>query len=200
MEISKRKLIFFVYSFFYIFIFYNILALLANHYCSIATAALNFEICIAILVSSFFVKKINAIIFCYIAPFIATIVSIFIFITNGSFQLIFIFLLSPLFSFGLLIFFSYFQQITVSTERARVAEVIALAVLPFVFILSSAPLNNVSAPYFILFIAILSLGLFLFVFLRTKTNNIEDKKEVQNYFEKKNSFSLFGSMVIILNY
>jgi MFS family permease len=43
----------------------------------------------------------------------------------------------------------------------------------------------VNAPYFILFIAMLSLGLFLFVFLRTKVNNVEGKKEAQNCFEKK---------------
>jgi len=184
-EISKRKLIFIVYAFFYIFVFYNILALLANHYGLIATATLNFEVCIAILVSSFFVKKINDIIFCYISPFITAIVSIFIFITNGLFQLIFIFSIAPLFSVELLIFFNYFQQITVSTERARIAEVVALAVLPCIFILSLVPPSNVNAPYFILFIAMLSLGLFLLVFFKTKVNNVESKKEVQNYFEKK---------------
>ncbi len=185
MEISKRKLIFLVYSFFYMFIFYNILVLLADRYGLIATAALNFEICIGILVSSFLVKKINDVTFCYITAFIAAIVSFFIFTTNGPFQLIFIFLIAPFFSVGLLVFFKYFQQITVPTERARVAEVIALAVLPFVFILSTVPISNVNAPYFILFIAMLSLGLFLFIFLRTKVNNVEDKKQVQNCFEKK---------------
>ena len=184
-EISKRKFIFIVYSFFFIFIFYYILSLLVNLHGLIATAALNFEICIAIFASSFFVKKINGIIFCYITALITVIVSIFIFITNGLFQLIFIFSIAPLFSVGLLIFFNYFQQITVSTERGRVAEVVALAVLPCFFILSLVPPSNVNAPYFILFIAMLSLGLFFFVLFRAKVNNVESKKEVQNYFEKK---------------
>jgi hypothetical protein len=116
---------------------------------------------------------------------IIAIVSIFIFITNGPLQLIFIFSIAPLFSIELLFFFSYFQRITLSTERARVAEVVALAVLPCLFILTLVPPSKANAPYFILFIATLSLGLFLFVFFRTKVNNVESKKEVQNYFEKK---------------
>jgi hypothetical protein len=184
-EIPKRKLIFIVYSFFYIFSFYIVLAMLANLHGLLATIALNFEVCIAILVSSFFVKKVNDTIFNYIAPFIIIVVSIILFITNGLLQLIFIFSIVPLFSVGFLIFFNYFQQITVSSERARISGVVALAVLPSYFILRSVIQNEVNDLYLIIFITLLSIGLFLFVFFRTKTNNVESKNDTKKFFEKK---------------
>ncbi len=187
LAVSKRKLTFIVYSFFYLFLFYNFLVVSTARYGSIVTATLNLEICVAILVSFFFIRKINDIMFCYIASFLIGIASIFLFILDSLLRLALIFSIAPLFSIGLLIFFNYFQRTTASTERIRVVEVIACTVLPFVFILELLPPDSIVNFYLLILIILLSIGFFLFNFFRTDL--VKNKKEeAQHFFEKKTIF------------
>ncbi|MGD0996423.1 MAG: hypothetical protein ABR909_12985 [Candidatus Bathyarchaeia archaeon] len=188
--ISKGNLIFSIYSFFYLFTFYIILTSLPNlsistNYRLIVVAALNFEICIAILISSFFIKKINKLIFAYIIPLLIIIMSIFLFLTNWPFTLIIIFAIAPLLSIELVIFFNHFQEITLSSERARTAGIIAFVTLPFIFILTLMRQSSMNSFYSLIFIIVLNLGIIFLFFLRPNIKSINEKKEVGNYFEKK---------------
>ena len=164
--------------------FYNFLIMLTARYGSVAVAILDFEACVFILLSIFLVKKVNTLVFCYIASVAIALSSVFLLMLNSLFQLVLVFSIVPFFSVGLLIFFNYFQQITILTERARVVEIIAITALPFVFILGLLPPDRTIILCVTALIILLSAGFFLFNLFRTKVL-VKQEEEIQRFFEKK---------------
>jgi hypothetical protein len=187
--VSKREFIFVTYSFFYLFSLYIILTVLASSfgsdYQAIALAVLNFEISMVMLATNLFVKKVNRAIFAYASPILVILLLIFPFVLKGFILLVIVFMLAPIVSIGLLIFFRYFKQTTASTGQARLAGMIAFLVLPLILVLGGINPRTTDYSYIFVFMLLSSLGM---VFaLRTKPKKII-RTIAENSFEKKAVF------------
>ncbi len=182
----RTKSVFIVYWFFYFFLFYIFLAMLTSSYSSIVTVGLDAEVCITILLSAFLVKKINDTIFCYVAAIVIGIASFLFLLLNPIFKLILIFGTAPLFSLGVMAFFSYFQRVSVQAERTRFVVIIACTALPLVFFISLLPLNALISYITAALLIFLSCG--FLVLNRSRTERTVLAQEDMHYFGKKTVF------------
>jgi hypothetical protein len=190
-NISKRNLISFIFLFFYLLAFYGIMTIIipdiffAPDYRVIIKLAASLTICITIGLSTFFTEKINRVIFAYVEPIVVVTLSVLLYVTSGFLRLTIIFLMTVIFSNGILLFFRYFWNVTRTSERARVSGIIAFSVLPFVFLLELIPENGVNYLYFPILTVILNVGIIALISTRSKRNFQINHQQTARVFEKK---------------
>ena len=185
--ITKGKLAFLCYNFLFLFISYFIIVSLGNicsgiGYRSVVIAALNLEICIAILIASFIIESIDKKKFGFISPTTIIALSVFLFLLNGTPRLMIVFAMVPVFSVSLLIFFQSFQDFTLTIERARISGIVLFITLPFVFMFEPLP---VSIPIDFYFLVVINIAAIFFVFLKSKLGNNQASEKGEKTFEKR---------------
>jgi len=185
--ITKGKLAFLCCNLLFLLISYFIIVSLGD-ICSgigyrwVVIIALNLEICIAILVAGFIIGSVDKKKFGFISPMAIIALSAFLFLLNGIPRLTIVFAIAPIFGVSLLIFFSSFQDFTLTTERARISGIIAFVTLPLVFIFEPVP---VSIPIDFYFLAGINIAAIFFVFLKPKLRNDRTAEKGEKTFEKR---------------
>jgi len=186
-EITKGKLAFLIYNLLFLLISYFIIIFLGN-ICSgignrwVVIIALNLEICIAILIASFIIGRIDKKKFWFISPVTTIGLSAFLFLLNGTPRLAIVFAIAPIFAVSFLMFFQSFQDFTLTTERARISGIIAFITLPLVFIFETLP---VSIPIAFYFLAAINIAAIFFAFLKPKLRNDQAAEKGEKTFEKR---------------
>ena len=185
--ITKGKLAFLCCNLLFLLISYFIIISLGD-ICSgigyrwVVTVALNLEICTAILIVSFIIERIDKKKFGFISRMTIIALSAFLFLLNGIPRLMIVFAIAPIFGVSLLIFFSSFQDFTLTTERARISGIIAFVTLPLVFIFEPVP---VSIPIDFYFLVAINIAAIFSIFLKNRLPNNQAAEKGEKTFEKR---------------
>lgn len=99
-------------------------------------ALFNFVIALTLLLSSFYIHKINTIHVICGCSLVISVIAPLLFVTSVIFRLMIIFIQGVFFAIGQLASFMYFWSLTVSEERGRTAGFIGFFILPFFQVLS----------------------------------------------------------------
>jgi MFS family permease len=193
--LAKRGFIVNVILFFIFFTLYYVFSLYVLRHIVIssaddlliAQASFSFIIAITLLLTSFFIHRINRLRAIYACSMVTSIVTVLLFfISNDIFRLILIFVVGIFFSIGLLAFFTYFWNLTVPEERGRVAGLIGFVSLPFYFIVGVVLAETLDFLGTVMLSVILSLGTLTVILLRPEKAMLTAKKdERENYPEKR---------------
>ena len=150
-------------------------------------ALLNFVIAITLLLSSFFIHKINKLHFIYTSSIlIMAMTFLLLFVPNELIKLTIIFVIGIFFGIGLLVFFTYFWNLTVPEERGRIAGLIGFVALPLEFVVDYLVAPSLDFFGTIILSIVISSGILLVVLLRPQKAVLTAKKnERGNFFEKR---------------
>lgn len=153
----------------------------------IVQASFNFIIAITLLVTSFFIHRINKLRVIYACSLASSIVTLLLFFTSSDvFRLIFILVIAIFFSAGQLAFLTYFWDLTVPEERGRIAGLIAMVSLLFYLIVETAVVATLDFSGILMLGIILGLGTLLVTLLRPEKAVLTTKKaERGDYSEKR---------------
>jgi hypothetical protein len=153
----------------------------------VVQASFSFVIALAILLSIFFIHRINelnAILGCSAATITAII--LLLLIPYEAIRVLLIFAVGVFYGIGELAFFSYFWRITVIEERGRIAGVVALIVLPLYFLVGfglTGTLDLFGTAVLSILLISLSLGATI---SRPKMEKLTTKRDSEgNTFEKR---------------
>src|SRR3972149_3234920 len=158
----------------------------SSDYLLFMQASFHFVIAITILVSSFFVDRINNWVLIYTSS-IATILMtvLLLFAPNDVFKIAILFVVGIFFSIGLLGFFAYFWRSTVPEERGRISGLIGFVALPINFIVSHFVAPSLDFLGTMMLSIIVSLGILVIVLLKPKKAVLAAKNGEGNYPEKR---------------
>jgi hypothetical protein len=153
----------------------------------IVQASFNFITAITLLVTSFFIHRINKLRVIYACSIATSIVTLLLFFTSSDvFRLIFILVIAIFFSTGQLAFLTYFWNLTVPEERGRLAGLIVLVSLLFYLIVETAVVETLDFSGTLMLGIILSLGTLVVTLLRPEKAVLTTKKaERGDYSEKR---------------
>lgn len=148
--------------------------------------AYNFVVVAALLLSSYFINRINRIFTIYGCSIVTSVATVFLFfVPNDALRLTLVFVTAALFSLGQLSFFTYFWNSTLPEERGRIGGLIGFVSLPFYFFVSIGVASILDfSGLLLLSIAIGSTQL-LIVFLGPRRAFSEKKERTENFFEKR---------------
>jgi MFS family permease len=153
---------------------------------AIIEASFSFIVAITLLLTSFFIHKINKLHAIYACSISASIVTVLLFfITNNIFRLVSVFAVGIFFGIGQLAFSIFFWNSTVPEERGRMGGLIGFVSLPFYFIsiVSAETLDFLGT---IVLGSIVSLLALVVILLRPEKIMLKAKNEERgNYYEKR---------------
>ena len=118
--ISRSNFIRVIFLFLYLFTVYYTLMILAHffigpNYQLIVIPALNFDVALSILLSSFIIKKNNKRI-TYLIPVAITIMSLFLFVASEAVEISILFAIAALLGIGLIGFFNFFKKLPLAWD------------------------------------------------------------------------------------
>jgi hypothetical protein len=150
-------------------------------------ASFNFIIVISLLLTSFFVYKINKLRAIYACSIVTSAVTVLLFfVSNDIFRSILIFVVGIFLGLGQLAFFTYFWDLTVSEERGRIGGLVGFVSLPFTFFITSIIAETLDFLGVIVLGIILSLGPLAVILLRPeKTVSTSKKSDIGTFSEKR---------------
>ena len=150
----------------------------------IIQASFNFVMAITLIVSGFFVDRLNNLALIYTSTALTMLSTAFLFfVPIDILKIGLLFVIGGFHSLGLLGFVMYFWETTVSEERGRISGLIGLIALPITF--SVTYLVAPSLDFLgTLMLSIISLGILVGV-LKFKNKAITAKNVDGNYFEKR---------------
>jgi len=158
-----------------------------------AHASFNFIIAITLLLTSFFIHRPNKLHIIYECSIITSIVTILLlFVSNGIFRLIIIFIAGTFFSIGQLAFFTYFWKLTIPEERGRVAGLIGFFSLPFYYIVDFLIARTLDFSGTVMLSVILSLGTLTVKLLRPEKAMLAAKKDGRENYPEKRTVLLYS--------
>jgi len=153
----------------------------------VVQASFHFIIVITLVLTSFFIHRINKLRLIYASSIATSIIAVLLFFaSNEVFRLTIIFVIGIFFSVELLAFYTYFWNLTVPEERGRIAGLIGFVSLPFYFIV--VPIVAETLDFFgtVMLSIILSLGTLVVILLRPEKAVLTAKKDERgNYYEKR---------------
>jgi hypothetical protein len=141
--ISKRGflasiLLFFIFLTSYFLFSYLIPSYIipSSDYLPIGQASLNFIIVLTLILSSFFLDRINKLVLIRTSSIITLLLSFLLLVPNDFLRVAILFAIEVFFSLGLLGFFTLFWRLTVPEERGRIAGAIGFGAFPFNFVVA----------------------------------------------------------------
>ena len=153
----------------------------------IVQASFNFIIAITVLLTSFFIHRLNKLRLIYASSAATSIVTVLLlFASNEFFRLTIIFVIGIFFGAGILAFLANFWDSTVAEERGRIAGLIGFVSLPFYFLVDIVAVA-LDFPEIVMIGIILSLGTLVIMLLRPKKAVVLMAKEyeIRNHSEKR---------------
>jgi len=192
--ITRRVLLVNVILFFVFFTSYFVFSVYILRYVGssvnnplILQAAFHFIITITLILTSFFIHRINKVHLVYASSVATSIATLLLFLTsNELLRIVITLLIGVFFSTGQLAFFTYFWKLTSAQERGRVGGLIGFVSLPLSFVIDPIIAETLDFSGTILLGFFLSLGALVIVLLRPEKLMLTAKQpERENYSEKK---------------
>jgi predicted MFS family arabinose efflux permease len=198
--LTKRGLILILIFFFIFYTSYFVFFLYVPRYVILSTgnrliiqASFNFIISITLLVTSFFIHRINKLRVIYACSIVTLTLAILLFFASSNiFRLTFIFAIVPFFSIGQLAFFMYFWNLTVPEERGRVAGLSGFVSLVFYLIMYSAVAGTLDFHRTVVLGIILSLGALVAISLMPRKAVLTAKKDERGNYPEKRAVLLYS--------
>ncbi len=153
----------------------------------IVQASFNFVLVITLIVTSFFIHRINKLRVIYACSIATSIFATFLyFISTDIFALVCIFVIAIFFSIGQLTFLTYFWNLTVPKERGRVAGLNGFFSLLFYIVMYTAVAQTFDFHRAVVFGITLSLGPLVVILLKPQKALLTAKNDkIENYSEKR---------------
>jgi MFS family permease len=150
-------------------------------------ASFNFIIAVTLVVSGFFLDRINKLVLICTSSVGTILMSCLLFFAPNDFlRIAILFLLGIFFSLGLLGFFTKFWKLTVPEERGRISGLIGFGAFPFNFIVAVLLAPSISFLGAITLSIIFSLGTIVIGLWKSEKAVLTTKQnEEGNYFEKR---------------
>ena len=157
------------------------------------SASFNFIIAITVLLNSFSIHRFNKMRIVYESSIVTSIVTVLLLFTPSIIlRLIIIFVAGVFFVIGQLAFFTYFWNLTVSEERARVAGLVGFFSLPIFYIVSLMA-ETLDFSGIVTLGVVLSLGTLVIKLLRPeKKEMLTAKKDEKGYHPEKRIILLYS--------
>lgn len=150
-------------------------------------ASFNLVVAISLILSSFFVDRINKTVLIRTIPMVITLMAVLLFFApNDDLKILVLFIIGAFLSLGLLWVLTYFWKLTVPEERGRVSGLIGFVALPLNFVVAYLVAPSLDLLGIIALSVIVSLGILVIVLLKPKQARLTAKKnEEGSYFEKR---------------
>jgi hypothetical protein len=166
----------------------------------VAQVSLHFIIAITLLLTSFFIHRINKLRLIYASSIATSIITVLLlFVSNEVLKLAIILATGIFFSTGLLAFSTYFWNLTVPEERGRIAGLIGLVSLPFYFIVDYLVAPTLDFLGTVMLSIVLSLGPIVIVLLRPEKAVLTAKKDERGNYPEKRTVLLYSIPWIIFS-
>jgi len=163
-------------------------------------AALNFVIAITLILSSFFVDRINKEVIIHTSSMVIILMTVLLlFAPNNDLKIAVLFIIGIFFSLGLLGVLTYFWKLTVPEERGRISGLIGFVALPLNFIVAYLIAPSLDFLGTITLSIIVSLGIIVIVFLKPKREMLTAKKNAEGVFFEKRTVLLYSIPWVIFS-
>ncbi len=155
-------------------------------------ALFNFIITFTLIVTSFFINRINKIHAIY-AYSIATVISaaLLLFSPISILRIVFIFIIAIFFSIGQLAFLTYFWELTTSEERGRVAGLSGFFSLLVYLVIYASVAGALDFYSSVFYGFVVSLGPLLVIFIKPGRARLTAKKDKHGYYAEKRTVLLY---------
>jgi len=159
----------------------------------IVQISFNFIVTITLLLTSFFIKRINKLHVIYACSIGISIITSFLFLASSDiFRVICIFAIATCFGIGQLEFLTYFWSLTAPEERGRVAGFSGFIALLFHLIMYSAVAASLNFNSAVFLGMVLSLGALLVIPLKPEKGVLTKKTNERGKYSEKRTVLLYS--------
>ena len=181
-------LFFSFFTWYYVFFPYVVREIASRYSYNLVTLQLayNFVIVAALLLTSYYINRINrvfAIYGCSIVTSVATM--LLFFIPNDALRLTIVFITAALFGLGQISFFTYFWNSTLPEERGRIGGLIGFVTLPFYFFVSIGVASVLDFSGLLLLSMVIGMMQLFVVFLKPRLAISRKRQMMESFFEKR---------------
>jgi MFS family permease len=164
----------------------------SSDYIPIVQASFNFIIAVTLVVSGFFLDRINKLVLIRTSSIVIIIMSCLLLVPNDLLRVAVLFVIGIFFSLGLLGFFTHFWKLTVPEERGRISGVIGFVAFPLNFIVAALLAPSINLLGAITLSIIFSFGIMAIISWKSEKKVAAARQNEEGNFPEKRTVLLYS--------